>query len=271
MKRYLVSTHLVCAALLVLGAAAPCVWAGAGYSSVILTDTPIGYWRLGESSTAPVAADASGLTPAHNGVYSRGVTPAAVGAVKDDPNTGAAFDGMTGFVDILGGAGAAGTSNANPFDLTSSFSLEAWVINNGPIESTTAARIITTRVLPPGTSGGYGLGVLAGTNNVRFTTFGVKDYDSAATNIPTDGNWHYLVAVLDSTFALTLYLDGEMTDFIQGTAPANQSPTDLHIGRNPVADGSLFYEAWNGSIAEVAVYNYELTAAQVTAHYQAAQ
>ena len=269
MKRYSVSTHLVCAALLVLGATAPCVWAGANYSTVILGDTPIGYWRLGENGTAPVAVDASGSTPAHNGIYSRGVTPAAAGAVKGDPNTGAAFDGMTSFVDILGGAGSG--SNANPFDLTVSFSLEAWVINNGPIESTTAGRIMSTRVLPPGTSGGYGLGVLTGTNLTRFTTFGVKDYDTTSTVIPTDGNWHHIVAVLDSTFTVTFYLDGVQTEQVMFTAPGNPSPTGLSIGRNPVADGSLFYEYWNGSIDEVAVYNYELTADQVTAHYQAAQ
>jgi hypothetical protein len=265
MRRYFDS--MLCAALLVLGAAAPCVWAGANYSSVIMADTPIGYWRLGENSTNPIAADSSGSTTLHNGIYSRGVIPAAKGAVNGDPNTGASFDGMTSFVDILGGA----TPNPNPFNLTVSFSLEAWVINNGPIESTTAGRILSTRVLPPGSSGGYGLGVLTSNNNVRFTTFGVKDYDSAATTIPADGNWHHIVLVFDSTFTANFYLDGQLMDTVGSTGPANPSPTDLHIGKNPVADGSLFYEYWNGSIDEVAVYNYEMSAQQVTAHYQAAQ
>jgi hypothetical protein len=269
MKRFLVSTNLVCAALLVLGAVAPCVWAGANYSAVIMADTPVGYWRLGESSTAPVAADSSGSVTLHNGIYSRGVTGGVTGAIKGDTDTAASFDGKTSFVDILGGAGSG--NNANPFNLASSFSLEAWVINNGPIESTTAGRILSTRVLPPGSSGGYGLGVLTGSNNVRFTTFGVKDYDSTGTVIPTDGNWHHLVLVFDSSFTASFYLDGQLADTVASTAPANPSPTDLNIGRNPVADGSLFYEYWNGSIDEVAVYNYELTAAQVTAHFQAAQ
>jgi hypothetical protein len=273
MKRFYARGHWAWLALLVLGVAAPCGLADASYSTVILNDAPIGYWRLGEDGTNPVAADSSGsVTPmGRNGIYSRGVTSGVPGAIKGDPDTASSFDGMTSYVDIKGGPTG---STANPYNLINTpigFSLEAWVINNGVIESTVVGRILSTRVLPPATSGGYGLGVLSSNNNVRFTTFGVKDYDSSLTNIAVDGNWHHIVVVLDSTNTATFYLDGQLTDSIPFSSPVRPSPTDLCIGRNPVPDGSLFYEYWNGSIDEVAIYNYELTGDQVAAHFKAAQ
>jgi large repetitive protein len=270
MKRFYGRGHWAWFAVLALGAAAPCAWADISYSSVIIGDSPVGYYRLGESQTTSVAADSSGYQFPRNGLYSRGVTNGVTGAIKGDPDTAASFDGMTTYVDIASG-------QSSPFNNTNSFSLEAWVINKGPIESPTAGQIISTRVLPPATSGGFGLGVLTSNNNVRFTTFGVKEYDSAATNIPIDGLWHHLVLVLDSTNTANFYLDGQLTDAIPFGSPARAgrgrtSPSDLCIGRNPVPDGNPgFYEYWNGSIDEVAIYNYELTSDQVLAHFMAAQ
>jgi hypothetical protein len=266
-------------ATLVLGAVAPCVWADASYSSVILTDGPAGYWRLGEDASSPIASDASGNAVVRNGFYSRGVTSGASGAIHGDPDTAAAFDGQTSFVVVLSGTNT--TSSTNPFNLPNGFSVEAWMINNGPSDSTVVGRWMSTRVLPPagpanGSSAGWGVGTLKTANSsapvdaVRFTTFGVKDYDSAATIVPQDGAWHHVVTVLDSTNAVTFYLDGQFTDFIQGTSPARSSPNDLNIGRNPVPSGNPGpYEMWNGSIDECAFYNYELTSDQVLAHYMA--
>jgi hypothetical protein len=265
MKRFSGRGHWAWIAVLALGVAAPCAWANITYSTVIIGDQPVGYYRLGESQTALIAADSSGYQSPRSGIYSRGVTNGVAGAIHGDPDTAAAFDGTTTFVAVDSG-------QSSPFNKTNSFSLEAWVINNGVIESPTVGRIISTRVLPPATSGGFGLGVLTSSNNVRFTTFGVKDYDSGQTNIPVDGNWHHIVVVLDSTNTANFYLDGQLTDAIPFGSPCRTSPSDLFIGRNPVSDGNPgFYEYWNGSIDEVAIYNYELTSDQVLAHFMAAQ
>jgi hypothetical protein len=174
-------------ALLVLGAAAACVWASANYSDVILADKPIGYWPLGESNTQSIAADMS--TTGWNGVYSRGVTSGVPGAINNGPDTAAAFDGMSGYVELYGAAG-------NPYNLSNGFTLEAWVINAGPSEGP-SARIFDTRILPKPypTSGGYGFGVLSN-NFMRFTTYGIQDYDTNV-EVPVDGNWHHVVVVLD--------------------------------------------------------------------------
>ncbi|HLJ95046.1 MAG TPA: LamG domain-containing protein [Gemmataceae bacterium] len=229
--------------------------AGAPYPAVVVSDTPLGYWRLGESDPSQPAKDASGN--GNDGIYNGGITLGQTGAINGDPNTAALFDGSSGYVDIPSG-GAGGT-----FDLLSSFSLEAWVINAGQFGSGQAGRILSNR------QPGYGFGIIhAGgtTDAMRFTTFAVKDYDSNATIVPEDGNWHHVVVVFDSSYTATFYLDGRFTEAIPGPGPAHSSASDLWIGSNPASP-----EWFNGSIDEAAVYSYELTAAQVQAHFQAGQ
>jgi hypothetical protein len=253
-------------ALLVVGAAAPCVWASANYSTIILADMPIGYWPLGESNNQPIAADLS--VTGWNGVYSRGVTGGVPGAIKNGPDTAASLDGMSGYVDLYGAA-------ANPYNLSNGFSLEAWVINAGPSEGASTGRIFDTRILPTSpTAGGYGFGVLASSNFMRFTTYGIQDYDTNV-EVPVDGNWHHVVVVFDSSNTANFYLDGALQQSIPGNTPAAPSPSPLNLGRSPIANGSSnkppqgYSQYWNGSINEAAIFSYELTDAQILAHYNA--
>jgi hypothetical protein len=164
---------------------------------------------------------------------------------------------------------------ANPYNLSNGFTLEAWVINAGPSEGASTGRILDARILPTSpTAGGYGFGVLTGSNLMRFTTYGIKDYDSNVL-VPVDGNWHYVAVVFDAGNAANFYLDGALQQTITGNAPANPSPSPLNIGRAPIANGSSskppqgFSQYWNGSINEAAIYDYELTDAQIAAHYDA--
>src|SRR5262249_54513852 len=102
-------------ALMAVGAASAALPRASGspiYSSVVLADNPIGYWRLGETS-GPTAFDSSGL--GHNGTYTGGVTLGVPGAIVDDPNTAARFNGSTGYVAVPGG----------PFNMANNFTLEA--------------------------------------------------------------------------------------------------------------------------------------------------
>jgi hypothetical protein len=99
---------------------------------------------------------------------------------------------------------------------------------------------------------------------MRFTTYGILDYDSTKTVVPQDGNWHHVVVVFDSTNTANFYLDGLETDSLPGPAPANSAALDLMIGRNPASAAEEFF---NGNIDEVAIYNYELTDVQIMTHY----
>jgi hypothetical protein len=102
---------------------------------------------------------------------------------------------------------------------------------------------------------------------MRFTTYGIKDYDSSAT-VPTDGRWHYVVVVFDSANTAHFFLDGVQTDAIPGPSQAAPTDLDLMIGRNPASTAEEFFK---GGIDEVAIYNYALSAGQIAAHFKAAQ
>ena len=245
-------------ALLMWGAAASCVLADPGYSTVILNDTPIGYWRLGEPGTATIAVDSSGNLPTtHDGVYSRGVVSGQPGAIKGDPTTSAQFDYATAWIDVLVTA-----SGDWPFDLVNNFTLEAWAINAGQ-QSPGSGRIVSNG--DPGNIG-FGFGILPD-NRARFTTFGVKDYNSDQTIVPQDSNWHHLVVVFDAGNAATFYLDGVFTETINGPGPVKSAAKqDLMIGRNPVNPSQNLFI---GNIQDVAIYNYPLTDAQIAAHHNA--
>src|SRR5438132_4880466 len=156
MKRFYARGHWGCLALLVLGTAAPCVFADASYSTVILNDAPIGYWRLGESATATVAVDSSGNpSGTHDGVYTRGVVGGGPGAIAGDPDTSAQFDKGTAWI-VVPVTGAADW----PFNLANSFTLEAWVINagQGGTPRSPLGRIVSN--VNPGNIG-YGWGILS--------------------------------------------------------------------------------------------------------------
>src|SRR5207237_7411588 len=136
------------------------------------------------------------------------------GAINGDADTAVAFDGSTGFVDIP-------SSTGGTFDLFNSFTLEAWVINAGTSSGGVAGRIFSNR------QPGFGLGIQhAGNDTLRFTTFGVKDYDSA-TVVPEDGIFHHIVLVFDSTNTANFYLDGQLTQSIPGPGPVQSSSHDL--------------------------------------------
>ena len=262
MQKYLARGKWLRVGALVLGialAVAPSAMAGAQYSATILADGPIGYWRLGESQTTGIATDVSGS--GRDGTYTRTVVSGVPGAIVGDPDTAATFDGLTSGVNVP----ALGTDG---FNLMNSFSLEAWVINQGQGTLNPASSGLG-RIVSRGWPGmfGYGWGILA-SNGMRFTTFGVKDFDSSLTVVPQDGAWHYVVVVFDSTDTANFFLDGVQTDAISDVNPVKTTALDLWIGRNPASSAEEFF---NGNIDEVAVYNFELSSDQIAAHYKAAQ
>jgi hypothetical protein len=80
-----------------------------------------------------------------------------------------------------------------------------------------------------------------------------------------DGNWHHYAMVADKVAnEIFLYMDGkklETSTYSAGVWPTVNNPQNLQIGNN----GTTAY--FNGAIDETKVYNFALTAAQVSAEY----
>ena len=84
------------------------------YRDAVLASNPASYWRLGESG-GTIAADEMGLNP---GSYVNGVTLGALGALRNDSDRAASFDGVNDIVSV---------PDASSLNATTGVTVEAWV------------------------------------------------------------------------------------------------------------------------------------------------
>ena len=223
------------------------------YSAAILADAPSMYWRLGDV-TGGAAIDESGS--GRNGNY-HGVSLGLPGAIVDDSDTSAGFDGQDDFM------------LWKPGSLTyrGPFSVESWVL---PDMASREHDFFSTRrgYLVRDFSFHIKLSTRGGVRGVRV---GVGDGTNWFVNatIPfqwTANVWYDMVAVADVT-GVTVYVDGVSI----GTLAYDGSPL-LYNSAHPVSIGQVGYgrEWFAGQIDEVSVYEYPLSPEQIAAHYIAA-
>lgn len=222
------------------------------YRAAVLADNPLAYYRLGDTGT--VAKDETG---AHDGTYVGSVTHVA-GAIAQDPSTAAMFDG-TSYVNA--GDIASFVANAH-------FTLEAWA-SVVPGASDPMCLVAKT-VAPGGASGsvsdGYTVYADATTNKLSFTRF--KNSDSSGPDGPAlmNGRFTHVVATYDGT-TMVIYVDGvRVADGASSASLVDPGrPLTIGAGRGGV------YCYFRGALDEVAIYGEALSAARVTAHYDAAK
>lgn len=211
------------------------------YPLTILSDSPIGYWRLGEG-VGTTAADSSGH--GRDGSYVGTPTLGATGAIGDG-DTAVTFDGSDDEV----------TNASTDLDLTA-----------GPL---------TVEVWAKRGTGSSDAG-LAGTGNAGFDGYALTWHNAASIFFYT-GNafvsaslsdatvFHHIVGTWDGTTnpnGIKLYIDGVLA--AQGTATATTlSNTGFRIGRDTSST------RFTGTLDEVAVYASALSEARVQDHYAA--
>lgn len=139
------------------------------------------------------------------------------------------FNGVNTYIEI---------SHHERFNLTNNFTLEAWV---KPRKLTGIQRIFSK-------ANAYGFGING--KQLRFTTYGRKDYDSKNVKLSPD-TWHHLAVVLDNNNTAHFYVNGQLIESISGTASANTSRSNCEIGR----DNRYTNEFFDGYIAEVRLWN----------------
>src|SRR5262249_9139611 len=220
------------------------------YRALTLSQTGlISYWRLGEASGTS-ALDSKG---SNTGTYQNGVTLGAAGALSNDTNTAASFNGTSSRVSLPALASV------------TDFSIEGWsYLNSGATANPNGNNALYA------TGGNVTLVARPGTPNTSPAAYasvwlGGVEYSLQPTSTQTNLNgWVYWTLTRTGS-TLTLYRNGvqiaQRSD-LPATATANIS------GWIGAWGGASYF--LNGRIDEVAVYNVALSAAQVAARYNTA-
>lgn len=226
----------------------------AGYATMAMSDHPTAFWRLSDTS-GTTAVDSAGFNDA---TYSGGFTLGAP-AFHGESGTAVNLNGSTGH------AIAPLTPVLNP---AGPFTIEFWAVT--PRGGWTAAgssgfMVPVGSMDRPGRTGGYEFYLDGNYTGYEFHTAIGGGYDQITGDnyIPPANTWSYVVGVYDGT-SITLYVNGALA-----SDPTYPDPTftpntvkGLYIGSR---EDNVRY--WQGSIADVAFYNYALSALQISNHY----
>ncbi len=222
---------------------------GSSYSSTVLADSPLAYWRLGEASGSN-AADASGN--GRSGSYLNTPSLGQVGALTGDANSAVGFNGSDEYVNVPY------TAALNP----SQFTVEAWAYPTGG--QGTWRSLVSSRDYAPGAARGYIL--YAGPDNRWQLWTGSGAWNTLLGPAIVLNQWTHLVGTYDGSSA-RLYVNGTLAasstvSYVQNAA----RPLRIAAGRSETTPPSYFL---SGRVDEVAVYGSPLSPARVQAHFAA--
>lgn len=217
---------------------------GCNYATEVLSDQPLGYWRLDESAT-PVAYDAS--NNGIDGTFSGGVTLGETGALAYDDNKAVRFDGMSsdvGFGDVF------------DFDQQKPFSLEAWILPDSPI---TQGAIIGKLQFLDSNFDGYLLGV----DFDGFVVFHRRPSAFLGSAMRLSDAFTHVVATYDGV-TMRLFVNGAAAGNHRTRVAVLDTPDQFLIGN------AKNWTNFKGVIDEVAVYDHPLAEARIAAHHACA-
>ncbi|WP_461036700.1 CBM96 family carbohydrate-binding protein [Streptomyces mayteni] len=238
---------------------APVTAAAAGgtqpYVSAVLADNPLLYWRFDETANN-FASDLSGNgnNGVHRGGPQRGVTP---GAVPGPDAASVGHDGADSY-----------TYTDRSFSGMTRFSVETWFRTT----TTQGGKLVGlgNRTLQPSTvrdnnlymlnDGRLSFGIINGANRVIT---GSGRYN--------DGRWHHVVGSV-GTNGMRLYVDGQQVASNTSYTSARNVTGYWRAGGDSLVNWANrpASDHFAGQLDETAVYPTQLSAARVTAHYQAA-
>ena len=239
------------------------------YEAAIVSSGPEAWWRMDEATGSITMWDSMGR---HDGYYTNltGATPpvtlGATGALVGDTNTAATFVAANqafGYVPI--------SPALNPKVIT----IECWVKTASATVSGLAP--VSSRVTGAGwwwqtdVEGGTGYWIPDGSDTAngdwRTPLEGTADATTAAI-VP--GEWSHLVLIVDTTsgYPITPYINGVGFGSWGFGAIGNFNGSGPFLigarGNSPTSIADTFFD---GQVDEVAVYNYALTAAEITNHF----
>jgi len=210
------------------------------YYGLIISDGPLAYWRMNEASGTNLV-DSSG-----NGydifLTDSTITYGVSGALTTEPDDAMDFSTSKGSL--------IGTPNAF---IPSNFSFELWM-------NADSAAIYNTLMMKSD-SGAWaaGWGFYYDGSNWTFFLGPYLTYNISAVGLSLN-TWYHIVGTYDGT-TMRLYVDGSEVD--SDTATLTWGAGNLLLATSGLSG------YFDGTLDEVAFYDYKLTAGQVAAHYAA--
>lgn len=256
----IVSCRFLLLALISGSAALPAL---ADYQSDVLAQSPVGYWRLNETTQPPigdVATNRGSLGPAATGYYLGTAVHPGEGALAGSTDAGAWFDGTSGcFVGVPISTGLMPSS---------AFTVEFWTKPNTtrPDDAgllSPVASLFRYTTAPANNANGWIFYQAMSGWQFRLGSSAGYQVQLTGTTDPVGGMLYHVVGVFDGANA-TLYVNGvqEATAALSG---AYQPNLTIPLGIGGRGDNAFLYD---GMLDEVAIYPAALSATQIQAHYQ---
>ncbi|HYZ91329.1 MAG TPA: LamG-like jellyroll fold domain-containing protein, partial [Actinomycetota bacterium] len=234
-------------ALLVLTIGLPSV-ASSSYRDEVIADNPVSLWRLGENSGL-TAADDRGVNP---GTYANGVVLGTSGAIWNDADRAATFDGVDDQLSV---------NHSTTLDATTGVTVEVWLKRS---KSGVFQPLVGKPLNGQSRFENYSLWLNTSSRPVAF--FGNQTtFVSVTGTTVMDTNWHHLAATYDNATA-RLYVDGVLNASATSTVQLTPNVDRLFIGRTNSGGFSF-----GGALDEAAVYRAALSATRIRAHYDSAR
>jgi hypothetical protein len=225
--------------------------APADYRSTVLADSPVLYWRLGETAGATTAADSS--PNARPGTYSGAPTLGVSGLIVNDPNTAA----------TLARASAQSVFRANevPLQITAAISLEIW-LRLTALPTAGQFHPVITKNASTNEIYAIDLNNPSGTVQIRWhiQTTAATVQTNAFT--PAAGAVAHIVCTYDGAQMAT-FVNGAQV----GTNTAKTGAIATSTDQFTVGSWSNGGDFLNATVDEVAVYSTALSPTRILAHY----
>jgi hypothetical protein len=214
----------------------------------------VGYWRL--DSLAAIDDDSGNGNP---GTASGGPTAPATVPPAGPPGIGFAnpacfdFDGVDDFVDV---------GNPAALNLTNAISVCAWINPDG---FTQERKVVCKWADTPGGDFSWLMTIFSASNDrpgfvIEQSAGGQVICDSGVTL--TAGTWYHLVGTFDGA-NVRMYVDGALANTVAyaGTMRSGAAPVRIGAGSGATVAQE---EPFDGRIDDVRIYNYALSAGEVT-------
>lgn len=222
------------------------------YSSEVLADSPLAYWRLGEAAPSTTMADSSGN--GRDGTYTEDDILGATSLLTGDSDAGINPQGVTGALNNGHGT----IASASWMDVTS-ITLECWIRLDGAQSN----RALLSRF----NAGQDWLLWIDASSKIaaRFYNTSGSQVNIAWSTTPSTSVIYHVVATYQSGQA-RLYIDGTQVDSSTAlTGNLRAAANAINVGTYQDSNSFRF----NGTIDEAAIYSGELSSTRIGDHYTA--